>query len=277
MNTSQDPEAIEQPKSRAKLPLYSIFAMAISVIWQFSLSVTLISLEFGADHPFSLKYVIIGVAVAVLSYASGGYVLGTLTRGLLRTWQAAIIFITPSVVLHLGVFARAFMSEAARNDLVTEPGKMIVLPILPLLVAPFASFCSIRLGEDAAGKYNRPRSVLNIPWYHWLWILPCYLFQVVGVPAFFLLTLWRIDLILEATKVFPSLLNLPAFFPRIVLVAIISGVGFSINSVYSTLSETNGKYSPVDVLKVLGNWLLLTDLDSKRSSRALIHCEGCQR
>lgn len=225
-----------RPRSGGRLLSYFAFAVAVSVVCQVALGLTTLAFfQIRPDQPFSLKLAVVNLTVGVLSYASGGFVLGTLTRGLMGPWPAAIIYITPSVLLRLGLFSLAFVSDAVRNDLVSQPGNLIGLPLLTLALAPFVAFFSVRAGGEAAGEYNQRNSVLNIPWYHWLWVLPLYLFPVVGVPSFLLLTLWSIDLLEDHIR--SSLVNLPSFISRIIVLIVLFGVLRSIGSAYSTLSE----------------------------------------
>ena len=248
-------------RSRAILPLYFIFAIVVSIVCWTSLLITSLSFfDMNLDSAFSIKSIIVGLMISILACAAGGYVLGTLTQGLLKTWTTAIIYITPGILLRIGTSSLAFISEAVRDDIISKPGSMIVLPILIILTTPFAAYYSIRMGEEASAEYDEPKSILNIPVYHWLWILPFYLFSVVGVPTFLLLTLWWIDLL--TVDIWPSLLNLPSLIPRIVVLFILAGVLFSISSVYSTLSERDSTPGLLKALKVFGNWLLLNALEA---------------
>ena len=251
----------ETIRSRTILPLYFIFAIIVSIVCWLSLFVTSFSFfDMSLDRAFSIKTIIVGLLISVLACAAGGYVLGTLTNGLLKTWPVAIIYITPGILLRIGSSSLAFISDAVRDDIISKPGSMIVLPILIIIATPFTAYYSIRMGEAAADVYDEPKSVLNISWYHWLWILPFYLFSVVGVPTFLLLTLWWIDIL--TASIWPSLLNLPSLIPRIVVILILACIFTSISSVYSTLSERDSTARPLKALKVFGNWLLINALEA---------------
>jgi len=251
----------EQSPSRSKIALYFIFAIAVSVICGTSLSFTAV-MFFDVDPGagFSLKVALIGLILAILQYGSGAFVLGTLTHGHVKTWTSAVIYVIPSFLFRGFIFVSAAVSEVMKEDMLANVGTMIVMPIIYLIISPFASFYFIRLGEGSAKDFSRENAILNIPWQHWLWIFPFYLFQVIGVPSYLLLALWRIDLLTADVPL--SIFSLPTLIPRIVVFAILAGIIMSINSVYCTLSKQHGGPRGVKMLKVFGNWLLLTAIQA---------------
>ena len=180
--------------SAGRLILCFVFAWAVSIVCALSTTVTAVCFfDMNPDNGFSFRVAIIGLALAVLRYAAGAVVLGTLTRQRIRTWTAAFVFVIPAILLQALTFASASVSDVMRDDLLGNPGAMIVMPIVYVLISPFVSFYFIRIGEELGDQFTRPKAVLNIPWQHWLWVLPFFLFQVIGVPLFLLLALWKIE------------------------------------------------------------------------------------
>ena len=136
---------------------------------------------------------------------------------------------------------------------------MILMPIVYLLISPLVSFYSIRMGEESSDNFARPQAALNVPWQHWLWIIPFFLFQVIGVPLFLLMALWKIDVL--TADVAMTILSLPTLIPRIIVFVILTGVLMAINAAYTALSDDSGS-AGVRTLKVLGTWLLLTTMQA---------------
>lgn len=239
--------------------MYFVFAWVVSAICGASLAVTgTVSLDLDPDADFSIRLAFLGLILAILQYGTGAFVLGTLTSGRVKTKTSVAIYVIPSFLFRGLIFASATVSEVMKEDLLANSGSLIVMPIIYLVLSPFVSFWFIRGGENAAQTFSREKSVLNIPWQHWLWILPLYLFQVISVPTYLLLALWRLDS--PSYIIFLSTWSLPAWIPRVIVGAILVGILMSIRSVYSSLSEQHESFNANRVLKVFGNWLLLTSV-----------------
>ncbi len=239
---------------------YFIFAWLVAIVCGLSTTITAVCFfDLHPDDGFSFGAAVIGLALAVLRYGAGAFVLGTLTRQRVKTWTAAIVYVIPFFLLRGLIFAGATVSEVTKEELLANPSSMIVMPAVYLLASPFVSFLFLRMGEDSADTFSQPNSALNVPWQHWLWVLPLFLFQAIGVPLFLLLALWKID-ILTADVSF-SIFSLPSFIPRIIVFAILAGVLAAINAAYTALSEDSGSTS-IRMLKVLGTWVLLTAMQA---------------
>jgi hypothetical protein len=245
--------------SRPTIGMYFVFAWVVSAICEAGFfSAGFVSLNLDPDAGFSIRLAFLGLILAILKYGAGAFVLGTLTSGRVKTKTSVAIYVIPSFLLRGLIFASATVSEVMKEDLLANSGSLIVMPIIYLVISPFVSFWFIRRGENAAQEFSREKSVLNIPWQHWLWILPFYLFQVICVPTYLLLALWRIDSLIGNISL--SFMSLPALIPRMIVFAILVGILCSISSVYSSLSEKHESFNGNRVLKVFGNWLLLTSV-----------------
>jgi len=248
-------DGLDRP-SGGKLTLYFIFAWLVSVVFGFSSTIsTLYYFDIKSGGDISWKAAIVVIVLTALSYGSGAFVLGTLTHQRIKIWIKAIVYVIPFFLVRGLIFAWSNMNDQVKEELLAKPHSMIVVPIIALLISPFIVFYFIRMGEESASEFSRPKSALNIAWQHWLWILPLFLTQVIGVPLFLLLTLWKIDLL--TANVSFSILSLPAFIPRIIVFFILCGILMSINAAYTALTEDHD--TPViRAMKVIGTWVLLT-------------------
>ena len=237
-----------------RLSLYFIFAWLVSSVCGFSTIFTAgIFFKLDISGGFTLRETIIRLVAAVLHYGSGAYILGTLTWQRIKTWTSSIIYIIPFFLFQALMFAHATASEVIKKDYLTNAGLMIVIPVACLLVSPFVSFFFVRIGEKTASTFSRPRAVLNVPWPHWTWILPLFLFQVTSVPLFLFLTIFKVD-VLAGVHVLPfsQVLGL-----RIIVLAVLAGTIKAIECAYKALSVDHGSIG-IRALKVIGTWLLLS-------------------
>jgi hypothetical protein len=200
-----------------------------------------------------------------MGYLAGGYVFGTLSKGAWNGWLKAFMLVLPNLIIRTATFALAFYNTDLQQELLASKMTLIVIPALTMVLSPFVAYFGIGVGESYAEKYNRPKSVLNIDWYHWLWILPFYLFSVAGVTSFLLMGLWKYDSLTDSDSyfsIFYIFTSFPTIFFWLVILVVIGLVFFSIETVYSTLSNQTSKGSISVLVKVFFNWLFLTILES---------------
>lgn len=217
-----------------RLTLYFIFAWLITVVCGLSSmmsSLYFFDIKSGGD--LSWRAAIIAIVLNALSYGSGTFALGTLTRQRIKTWTAVIVYVIPFFLVRALIFALSNMNDAMKEELLAKPISLVIIPIVSLLISPFVAFYFVRMGEESSDAFSRPKCVLNIPWQHWLWVLPFFLVQVIGVPLFLLFSLWKIDLLTADVPL--SIFSLPALIPRIIVFLIFAGIMMSINAAYSAL------------------------------------------
>lgn len=243
--------------ARGKLTLYFIFAWLISVVFGFSTISALYFFDIKSGGDISWKAAIVLIVLNALGYGSGAFVLGTLTPQRIKIWTKAVVYVIPFFLVRGLIFATSNMNDPMKEELLAKPISMIVVPVISLLISPLIAFYFIRIGEESAGEFSRPKSALNIPWQHWLWVLPFFLTQVIGVPLFLLLALWKIDLL--TANVSFSILSLPALIPRMIVFFIFSGILMSINAAYTALTEDYDTPG-IRAMKVIGTWVLLTTI-----------------
>ena len=235
-----------------RLIVYFIFAWLVSNVCGLSSTFTAsYFLDFESD--FSFRAGFFGLLLSVLQFGTGAFVLGTLTFRSVKTWTAVIVYLIPYFLRRGLIFAIEAL-DYAMNEALSYPGPFIVMPIIYMLVIPFVSFCFLRMGEERADTFSRPHAALNLPWLHWLWVLPFFLFQAVGVPLF--LMLWMF--IYEDTSFF--IFSLPNLIIRVLLFFILVGVVTAINASYTALTEQTNS-SGMKILKVFGTWVLLTAME----------------
>lgn len=239
-----------------RLSLYFLLAWLITVVSGFSATCsTLYFFDIKSGEDLSWRAAIIVIVLTALSHGFGTFVLGTLTRQRIKTWTAAIVYVIPFFLVRGLIFALTNMNDVMKENLFVQPVSMVIVPLISLLISPFVAFYCVRLGEESADEFSRPKSVLNIPWQQWLWVLPFFLVQIIGVPLFLLFSLWKIDILTANIPL--SILSLPAFIPRIIVFFIFSGIIMSINASYTALSK-DYEATGIRAIKVLGTWILLT-------------------
>jgi len=246
----------EKQETRRNLPLLFTSSWLICLVCGVSSSITAIyfyDIKSGGD--LSWKATIVAIIMTSIGYGLGAFVLGTLTPSRLKKWTKVIIYISPFFLFKVSMFALAYMDNAMMDDLLNRPLAKVVAPLTSLIITPFVAYIFINIGEESAGSFSRPRAMLNIPWQHWLWMIPFFIAQVISVPLFLLLLLWKIDLL--AGNISLSIFNLPAFISRIIVFFILILIIMSINSAYTALSEKIDS-TAIRVLKVSGVWVLLS-------------------
>jgi hypothetical protein len=252
-------ETLSHP-SNGRLILYFLFAWAIFGVCGAS-TIIATGLFFGFEHfeEFSISSALFLLVLAILRYGSGAFVLGTLTRTHIKAWTAAIIYIIPASLIPASTFIGAALSDTIKEDILSNPWLRIGMPIIYLLIGPFVSVFFIRVGEVFSKAFSRPKAILNIPWQHWLWILPFSLFQVIGVPLFVLFNIWETR---DSGPVFSILfLSFAPIISYIIIWILFIFILMAIVASYVALSEDSGS-GWVRTLKVLGTWLLLTGLQA---------------
>lgn len=102
--------------------------------------------------------------VSVIEFGLGAFLLGTLARKS-NLILLATLFVAPLLLLLPGTAT-------------TFPA--LTIPLISVLACFIGSMCAIAAGQTT--DFNRGKSALNIPWYHWLWLFPTTLFQTACVP-----------------------------------------------------------------------------------------------
>ena len=139
---------------------------------------------------------------------------------------------------------------------------MLLQPGILAVLTPIVGYHSAGWGQTYLDQFQRPKSVLNIKWYNWIWILPIYLNKVVAIPLFALILLWTLDAKYGSNSYFMEffdlILNWGYYVARILILFIFIGLLSSVNHVYSLLAEeeSTSKINWKNGMMILGHVLL---------------------
>ena len=188
------------------------------------------------------------IVASLAGTAAGTFVIGTFLASKVRL--ASVIATLPTILFWLmGLIINIIGGYSENVD------GMVFLPIVLIVLTPIVGYFSAKYGQRYYEEFRRPKSILNIKWYHWLWIFPLYLNKVVAIPLFALLMLWMVD---SSDQIGSPLLMLMFDFGntiiRMTLFLILGGLIISVSHMYSllTLEKTNWK----ERLMVVGHILL---------------------
>jgi len=188
------------------------------------------------------------IIASLIGTAAGTFIIGTFLKSKVRL--AAIIATLPTILFWLAGLIINITGGYSENI-----DGMIFLPLILIILTPIVGYFSAGYGQKYYREFQKPKSVLNIKWYHWLWIFPLYLNKVVAIPLFTLLTLWSFD---SSDPIGSPLLMLifdsGNTVARIVVFLILGGLIASISHMYSLL--TSEKMDWKKWLMVIGHVLL---------------------
>ena len=188
------------------------------------------------------------IIASLLGTAAGTFIIGTFLKNKVRL--VAIIATLPTVLFWLAGLILNMIGGYSDNI-----DGMLFLPLILIILTPIVGYLSAGYGQKYYREFRKPKSVLNIKWYHWLWIFPLYLNKVVAIPLFALLTLWSID---SSDQIGSPLLMLifdsGNTIARIVVFLILGCLIASVSHMYSLL--TSEKMDWKKWLMVIGHVLL---------------------
>jgi len=171
---------------------------------------------------------------------SGGFVLGTYLEK--RGKIPSVLFTIPSVLL----WAFAFYYDISNLSQFGFP----FLAMIMVIINPISALVGCNIGSEYAIKFRNGNTILNIQWYHWLWILPIYLNKAISIIVYLLLILCKLDF--ENTSFI-------SFFipPRFVVIIILGGIFLSIKNNYELITGMINFRRTKIILFVIGHVLLL--------------------
>lgn len=212
-----------------KLLLSILFAILFSIAVHDGLAnVIRLVLEIPKDEMGLAKWgdaFFLRILASLVTTGLSSFVLGTLLKE--RARLGALLMITPVVLFWLAVTALVAPEIMSNIDTLVARGAVfdqikfgILMPMTIAIASPFIAVLAGEMGNHYASELTRPKSILDIEWIHWLWILPIYLNKVVAVPLLILAYLWRADL--EAPYMTNSILNI-FFSPGHELMMVVGG------------------------------------------------------
>ncbi|MCP4704670.1 MAG: hypothetical protein GY865_08675 [candidate division Zixibacteria bacterium] len=131
---------------------------------------------------------------------------------------------------------------AQKNGFTFENIKiMLILPASLAVLSPIVALYSVNVGMKFSDSFEREKSILNIKWFHWIWILPFYLSKAIAVPLFCLIFLWEVDFLYDKSdrylSIFDLISNWGYYLTRGVILFIFIILSASVSHVYSLLTE----------------------------------------
>jgi hypothetical protein len=181
------------------------------------------------------------IFASILAMAAGTFVIGTFLREKARL--AGIIATLPATLFCIAILIFGITIVSDYGYSFESVKAMLLLPAILIILLPVVGYFSSEWGQEYRDYFQRSKSVLNIKWYHWLWIFPFYLNKVVAVPLFTLILLIKFDFSEGWTGMYPGILdfitNWGYYLGRIILLFIIIGLFISVKHVYSLLTEEN--------------------------------------
>jgi hypothetical protein len=192
-----------------------------------------------------------------LSTATGMFILSTLSKKKLP----AIIAASPSFI----VWGIAFYLALMRSG----PSGHLLHTLAGILTLTFSTI----LGRKIGLKYHRKFYVtdsffrpLNIPWYHWLWILPIVVYQVAAVPLFLIIHSLSFDYLYGNEQLFypidfqPTKLGILYYLFRILSIFLTLGVAQMMLHMYDLITDNNqGKFKRIFLIITYLILLLISD------------------
>jgi hypothetical protein len=164
---------------------------------------------------------------------AGGFVIGTYLGKVGKI--PSILHTSPAVLLWLV----AFVIEIADIKQYGFP----ILALILIITNPVFAFIGWNWGNEYSSEFENGNKILNIKWYHWIWILPFYSNKVVSIPAFLIILLLKLDLAYDNAIQSPiiTLITSPGYIvSRILILIFLAIIIGSINHNYKMLSEENG-------------------------------------
>lgn len=181
---------------------------------------------------------------------AGGFVIGTYLGRVGKI--PSILHTSPAVLLWLS----AFVIEISDIKQYGFPFLALIL----IITNPVFAFIGWNWGNEYSSEFENGNTILNVKWYHWIWILPIYLNKVVSIPAFLILLLWKLDFAYDNAIQSPiiTLITSPGYILSRVLILIFIAIIFgSINHNYQMLTEESDVRRWKKGIIILGHTILL--------------------
>ena len=179
------------------------------------------------------------IFASILAMTAGTFVIGTFLKRKVRL--AGVIAALPATLFWVAILIFGITIISDYEYAFDSIKSMLLLPAILIILLPVVGYFSSGWGQEYREHFQKSKSVLNIKWYHWLWIFPFYLNKVIAVPLFTLILLIKFDFSEGWTGMYPGILdfitNWGYYLGRIILLFIIIGLFVSVNHVYSLLTE----------------------------------------
>jgi hypothetical protein len=179
------------------------------------------------------------IFASLLAMAAGTFVIGTFLKT--RARLAGVVATLPATIFWIAIliFGATIIGDYEYSFEVVKA--MLLLPLVLAILLPIVGYFSAGWGQEYRSYFQRPKSILNIKYYNWLWIFTFYLNKVVAVLLFSVILLVKFDFSEGWTGMYPGILdfiiNWGYYLGRIILLFIIVGLFLSVKHFYSLLTE----------------------------------------
>lgn len=179
------------------------------------------------------------IFASLFAMVAGTFVIGTFLKT--RARLAGVIATLPATLFLIAslIFGATIIGGYEYSF---DAIKAMLLRLILAILLPIVGYFSSGWGQEYRSHFQRPKSILNIKWYNWLWIFPFYLNKVVAIPLFALILLVKFDFSESWAGMYylgllDFIINWGYYLGRIILLFIIVGLFLSVKHVYSLLTE----------------------------------------
>ncbi|MFH1773000.1 MAG: hypothetical protein ABH818_01415 [Patescibacteria group bacterium] len=211
-----------------------ILIIIFAIIFNFVVNngIRIVIQEFMGLDPF------VRMLSAFLTMAISTFIIGTFLKN--KAKFSGVVATLPSVFFWIAIliFHTTIMSKFEFEFIYT-----MLLPFISIIFLPVIGYFSSGFGQQFYDHFQKSKSILNIKWYHWLWIIPFYLKKMVAVLLFCVTLLVTAIFSDEWTGIRPSISDLATHWrhhlAKIALFFIVFGLFYSVVHLYSLLTEEN--------------------------------------
>lgn len=245
-NNQTDTEDVDRNEARSTKAtiLIVLFGIALSLVVSSELSLVVqkildippesIGLARWGDAFF------LRIIASLAAMTAGAFVIGTFLRKK-RVQIAGVVAAVPGTLFWVVALILGIMTGSDYGFTFDSAKQMVVLPSILTVLLPTVGYYGAGWGHEVCDNFQRPKSILNIKWYHWLWILPFYVSKVVPVLAFLVISLIRFDFGAGSAVMYPSIFTFIAnwgyYLGRVILIFVIYALLLSVNHAYSLLVD----------------------------------------
>jgi hypothetical protein len=200
------------------------------------------------------------ILASILATAIGGFIIGSFLKQNSKT--ISIIFSIPIVAFWGFVLVNYYQDSIYVFSFFS---RFHMIPfILTLLSLPIAYYGNV-VGVEFQDEFMGRNCILNIKWYHWIWIFPFLLNQVVSVLVFLLFLLWKSPI--EQSIMINFIYNFGNIIAYFVIMAIFVGFLRGVKYLYNLLtdheSEIKFKWLKICGIVIVFNIIYLTLIGSR--------------
>lgn len=199
------------------------------------------------------------IVSSLLGTLAGGYIIGSHISK--KITIATILYSLPIVLFwgfNLFIYYRLYLLPTNSVPEFSLLSRWHIVPLILTLLSFPVAYVGSFFGGEVKSKYSESRGVLNINWFHWLWLFPFVISQVISVVVFLILAF------IYEERIGGNFFN--NLFPYAnVFFSLFGGLGilytvFNLFSLLSTNITIEGEKTKYKWLKIIGAVILLNFL-----------------